>query len=126
MSIEALIPITLFICIYLAIKAVVDARARKHLVQSHGSEDMLRTLLEGEEVRRRQASLRWGIILVALALGFAALQAVDWNDPSPLVFAILLAATGRTDDQQLLAFTAAFHQLQAFKQQLPGGDGGQR
>src|SRR5690606_26558972 len=94
MSIEALIPITLFICIYLAIKALVDARARKHLVQSHGSEDMLRTLLEGEEVRRRQASLRWGIILVALALGFAALQAVDWKDPSPLVFAILLAATG--------------------------------
>ena len=37
MLIEGLIPITLFICIYLAIKAVVDARARKQaFVQRRG------------------------------------------------------------------------------------------
>lgn len=94
MDITALIPITLFICIYLAIKAVVDARARKHLVQSHGSEEMLRTLLAGEETRRRQASLRWGVILVALAIGFGLLEAFSWEDASPGLFAILLAATG--------------------------------
>lgn len=94
MDIAVFIPITLFVCIYLAIKAVVDARARKHLVQSHGSEDMLRTLLEGEESRRRHASLRWGVILVALAAGFAVLHGVDWTEPSPLMFAILLGATG--------------------------------
>ena len=94
MDIAVFIPITLFVCIYLAIKAVVDARARQHLVQSHGSEDMLRTLLAGEESRRRHASLRWGVILVALAIGFTALEAVDWKDPSPLMFAILLGATG--------------------------------
>jgi len=94
MDIAVFIPITLFVCIYLAIRAVVDARARKHMVQSHGSEDMLRTLLDGEESRRRHASLRWGVILVALAAGFAVLEAVDWNDPSPLMFAILLGATG--------------------------------
>lgn len=94
MDIAVFIPITLFVCIYLAIKAVVDARARKHLVQSHGSEDMLRTLFEGEESRRRHASLRWGIILVALAAGFALLEGVDWEEPSPLLFSILLGATG--------------------------------
>ena len=66
MAIEALIPITLFICIYLAIKAVVDARARRHMLQSNGSEDMLRTLIEG----------------------------FDWTEASPGLFAILLAATG--------------------------------
>lgn len=94
MDITVFIPITLFVCIYLAIKAVVDARARKHLVQSHGSEEMLRTLLDGEETRRRQASLRWGVILIALAVGFGLLEAFSWEDASPGLFAILLAATG--------------------------------
>ena len=94
MEIEVLIPITLFVCIYLAIKAVVDARARRHMLQSNGSEEMLRTLIDGEETRRRQASLRWGVILVALAVGFGLVEAVDWQEPSPGLFAILLAATG--------------------------------
>lgn len=94
MELEILVPITLFICIYLAIKVVVDARARRQMVQSNGSEDMLRTLVEGEETRRRQASLRWGVILVALAAGFGLLEAFDWKDPSPALFAILLGATG--------------------------------
>jgi hypothetical protein len=89
MDITVFIPITLFVCIYLAIKAVVDARARKHLVQSHGSEEMLRTLLDGEETRRRQASLRWGVILIALAVGFGLLEAFSWEDASPGLFAIL-------------------------------------
>ncbi|MGY1408194.1 MULTISPECIES: DUF6249 domain-containing protein [unclassified Luteimonas] len=94
MEIEVFIPITLFICIYLAIKAVVDARARKQMVQSNGSEEMLRTIIDGEETRRRQASLRWGVILVALAVGFGLLEAFSWEDASPGLFAILLAATG--------------------------------
>lgn len=94
MQLEILIPITLFICIYLAIKVVVDARARKHMVQSNGSEDMLRTIIEGEETRRRQSALRWGVILVVLAAGFGLLEAFDWREASPGLFAILLAATG--------------------------------
>lgn len=94
MDITVLIPITLFVVIYLSIKAVVDARSRRILVQSHASEDILRALLDGEETRRRQASLRWGVILVALAAGFVALEAIDWKAPSPLAFAILLGATG--------------------------------
>ncbi len=94
MSFEFLIPIVLFVCIFLSIKAVIDARARRQMVQSHGSEEMLRTLLEGEEVRRRQSSLRWGVILVALAVGFGLLEAFDWQDASPGLFAVLLGATG--------------------------------
>lgn len=93
-NLEFLIPISLFICIFLAIKAVVDARARKQMLQSNGSEDMLRTLIEGEELRRRQSSLRWGVILVALAIGFGLLEAFDWQEASPGLIAILLAATG--------------------------------
>ena len=94
MNFEILIPITLFVCIFLSIKAVIDARARRQMVQSHGSEEMLRTILEGEELRRRQSSLRWGVILLALAIGFGLLEAFDWQDASPGLFAVLLGATG--------------------------------
>ncbi|HRN61737.1 MAG TPA: hypothetical protein PK743_12505 [Luteimonas sp.] len=94
MELEFLIPIVLFICIYLAIKAVVDARARKQMVQSNGSEEMLRAIIDGEETRRHQASLRWGVILVGLAVGFGLLEAFNWNEPSPGQFAILLGAAG--------------------------------
>ena len=94
MDFAILIPITLFVCVYLAIKAVVDARTRRQMVTANGSEDMLRSILEGEETRRRQASLRWGTILVALALGFAGIEALGWTDPGPGVFALLLGTTG--------------------------------
>ena len=94
MDFAILIPITLFIVIYLSIKVVVDARTRRAMVQSNGSEDMLRSILEGEETRRRQSSLRWGAILVTLALGFGLIEAFGWTEVSPGVFAVLLGATG--------------------------------
>ncbi|MCD9006809.1 hypothetical protein LDO31_11285 [Luteimonas sp. XNQY3] len=94
MDFAILIPVTLFVCVHLSIKAVVDARTRRQMVAANGSEDMLRSILEGEETRRRQASLRWGTILVALALGFAGIEAFGWTKPTPGVFALLLGATG--------------------------------
>lgn len=63
-------------------------------IQSNGSEEMLRSLLDGEETRRRQASLRWGTIFVALAVGFGLVEAFGWDELSPGVFAVLLGATG--------------------------------
>jgi hypothetical protein len=94
MNFEFIIPITLFICIFLTIKAVIEARTRRQMLQSHGSDEMLRAILEGEEARRRQSSLRWGVILLALAFGFGLLEAFNWDEPSPALFAILLGATG--------------------------------
>ena len=47
-----------------------------------------------EEVRRRHASLRWGIILVALAGGFALIQQGDWHELTPGMIAVLAGATG--------------------------------
>ncbi|RPD84047.1 hypothetical protein [Luteimonas sp. 100069] len=94
MDYAILIPITMFVCTYLSIKAVVDARTRRQMVAINGSEDMLRSLLDGEEARRRQASLRWGTILLALALGFAGIEAFGWTEATPGVFALLLGATG--------------------------------
>ncbi len=89
-----LVPITLFICITYAIKAVVDAYLRRKMVESNGSQELLRSILEGEEVRRRHSSLRWGVVLVALAIGFALIEAFGWTEPTPGIFAVLLGATG--------------------------------
>lgn len=89
-----LVPITLFVCITYAIKVVVDAYVRRKMVESNGSQELLRSILEGEESRRRHGSLRWGVVLVALAIGFGLIQAFGWTEPTPGVFALLLGATG--------------------------------
>ena len=94
MNLDAIIPITLFACIAFAIKVVVDARVRHKMVESSGSTDVVRSMLEGEEARRRHASLRWGVTLVALAIGFALVDVGGWDEVTPAVIAILLGATG--------------------------------
>lgn len=94
MNFEMLIPISLFICIAYAIKSVVDARVRRQMVDSNGSQELVRSILEGDELRRRHGSLRWGITLVVLALGFAAVEYSGARDITPGVIAILLGATG--------------------------------
>lgn len=94
MHFDLLIPITLFICITYVIKAAVDAYTRRRMIESRGSEDMVRSLLEGEAVRRRQASLHWGSVLVALAIAFAAIELAGIRDVTPGAIALLLGATG--------------------------------
>ncbi len=88
------IPISLFLCITYAIKAIVDARVRRQLVNANVSQELVRSIIEGDELRRRQASLRWGIILLALAVAFVVIEAFNWRDVTPGVIAVLLAATG--------------------------------
>jgi hypothetical protein len=94
MDFGIMIPITLFICIAYAIKVVVDARVRKQMVDSNGSQDLVRSMLAGEESNRRHASLRWGITLVALAVAFGLIQAFGWDEVTPGVIALLVGATG--------------------------------
>lgn len=91
---EILIPITLFICITYAIKALLDARTRAKLIAANSSEDLIRSLLLNEEQQRRQASLRWGVVLSCLAGGFALIEMFDWTDVTPGAIAVLLGATG--------------------------------
>ncbi len=93
-NLEVLIPITLFICIAYAIKAVVDARVRKQLVASNVSQELIQSIVEADELRRRHATLRWGTILIALAIGFGLMEALGMRDFTPGVLAILLGVTG--------------------------------
>ena len=89
-----LVPITLFAAIAYSIKAVVDARVRKQLVASNGAPDLVRSILEGDESNRRLSSLRWGITLVALSIGFAIVEAAGWREITPGVIAVLVGALG--------------------------------
>ncbi|HJR68920.1 MAG TPA: hypothetical protein VKA43_02675 [Gammaproteobacteria bacterium] len=94
MDFEVLIPITFFLCVTYAIKAFVDARARSKLLASNTSEELLRSLVKSEELQGRQASLRWGVVLTSLAVGFALIESFGWNDVTPGAIAVLLGATG--------------------------------
>ena len=94
MNFELLIPISLFVCIAFSIKAVVDARVRKQLVSSNGSPELVASILRGDETNRRLSSLRWGITMVALAVGFGIVEAAGWTEITPGVIAVLVGAIG--------------------------------
>lgn len=94
MYLEVLIPITLFICITYAIKAIVDARLRGKLLSSGSSEELVRTLMQNDEAQRRHAAVRWGILMLALALGFGLIEVFGWDRVTPGVIALLLTVTG--------------------------------
>ena len=94
MNFDVLVPITLFISIVYAIKVIADALVRRRLVESNGSEELVRSMLASEAERARTGSLRWGVTLVALAIGFGLVEIGGWNDLTPGVLAILLGATG--------------------------------
>ena len=94
MYLEVLIPITLFICITYAIKAIVDARLRGKLLSSGSSEELVRTLMQNDEAQRRHATVRWGILMLALALGFGLIEVFGWDRVTPGVIALLLTVTG--------------------------------
>lgn len=94
MDFALLIPIALFVCIAYSIKAVVDARVRKQLVSSNGSPELVASILRADETNRRLSSLRWGITLVLLALGFGIVEAAGWREITPGVIAVLVGAVG--------------------------------
>jgi hypothetical protein len=91
---EIIVLPTLFAAVVLSIKTIADARTRARFLESNAQESLIRSILEGEERRRRQSALRWGIVLVFLAAGFVAAEFLDWERPTPGVIAVLLGATG--------------------------------
>jgi hypothetical protein len=94
MNFELLIPIAFFAAVAYVIKVVVDAGVRRRMVEANGSQELVRSILLGEEQRSRLGSLRWGVILIALAVGFGIVDAGNWDELTPGVLAILLGATG--------------------------------
>jgi len=89
-----IIPIALFACIAYVFKLVVEAYTRRKMFDSPASQEWIRSALEGEDASRRQSSLRWGLIMVALAIGFGLMELFRLSEPTPGMFAILLGVTG--------------------------------
>ena len=94
MNFEVLIPIALFASIAYAIKVIADMLVRRRLVEGNGSEELVRSMIAGEAERSRTGALRWGIVMVALAVGFGLVEAGGWQELTPGVVAVLLGATG--------------------------------
>ena len=94
MNFEILIPITLFLTIAYVIKVIVDARTRRALIGANGSEELVRSIMAGEDLRQKHSSLRWGVILLAIAVGFGLIEAGGWSEVTPGVIAVLAGATG--------------------------------
>lgn len=72
----------------------IDARVRGKLAASNSSHDLVRALLESDRQARRLSPLRWGLVLLGLAIALAIIDAAGWQEPTPMVFAVLLGATG--------------------------------
>lgn len=89
-----LIPIFLFACIVYAIKLVVDALVRRHMINAGTTPELVNSLVLGEEQRRRHSSLRWGVVLIFLSIGFGIIQVTGWDDINAGMIAVLALVTG--------------------------------
>ncbi|WP_250627290.1 DUF6249 domain-containing protein [Pinirhizobacter soli] len=91
---NVIIPIALFLCVTYTIKIVVDAYSRRKLLQIHGPTEDFALMLENEAAASRQNSLRWGLVLLAIGIGFGLLELFNLRDVTAGMFAILLGMTG--------------------------------
>ena len=64
------------------------------MAAADGSAELARALVRDQERQRRMSALRWGIVLVALALGFGLVEWLGWSEVSPGFIAMLAGATG--------------------------------
>jgi hypothetical protein len=94
MQIEHFIPISLFVCITLAIKFVVDARVRKQIAESHVSTELVQAMLKIDDINHRLSALKWGIVLTCLGLGLGLVDALNFYQHSPGAYGILIGACG--------------------------------
>ena len=72
----------------------MDAMVRRHMVNAGGSEELVNSLLRDEELRRRHSSLRWGVVLLAVGVGFGLIQWFGWQQVTPGMIAVLAVVTG--------------------------------
>lgn len=94
MDLTMLIPIVLFVCITYAIKVIVDGRVRRRLVESNGSEELVKAMLVADEESRRVSALKWGMVLTSLGAAFFIQQLTGLGESDPATYGLLFVAAG--------------------------------
>lgn len=90
---HTLVPVALFACVAYVFKVLIDGCIRWMMFKRGGSEELVRMIADSEEQRRRSASLHWGAVLLALAIGLGINAAAGWNELTMGVAAMLIGAT---------------------------------
>jgi hypothetical protein len=88
------IPITLFICIVVAIKVVVDARVRRRIAETNPSEEAMKAMIAADEVSRKLSALKWGLVLTMIGIAFGIIDGANLSSEAPGAWGILFAAAG--------------------------------
>jgi hypothetical protein len=88
------IPISMFVCIVLAIKIVVDARVRRRIAETNPSDELMKQMMAADEISRRLSALKWGLVLTLLGVAFGIIDATNLPSNAPGAWGILFAATG--------------------------------
>ena len=89
-----LIPITLFVCIVVAIKVVVDARVRRRIAETNPSEEAMKAMIAADEVSRKLSALKWGLVLTMVGIAFGIIDGANLSSDAPGAWGILFAAAG--------------------------------
>ena len=94
MDFALLVPISLFVCITLAIKTVVDARVRRRIAETNPSDDLVKAMLQADEQSRRWSALKWGLVLTLVGVAFGVIGALHLDSDNPGSWGLLVGAAG--------------------------------
>ena len=94
MDLALFIPMVLFVCIAYAVKVIVDARVRRRMVETNGSEELVKTLMESDEQSRRVSALKWGMVLTSIGVAFFIQQVAKLSEDDPATYGLLFIAAG--------------------------------
>lgn len=92
--IALLIPIVGFVCLFAIVRAVIDGRVKRRLAETQASEAMVRALFEADADRRRQETLKWGLLLGAIGLSLVVTDLLGLGGDDPGAYGLLLGAAG--------------------------------
>ncbi len=94
MDLALFIPMVLFVCITVAIKILVDSRLRRRMIETNGSEELVKTLMEADEENRRVSALKWGMVLTSIGVAFFIQQVTNLTEDDPATYGLLFVAAG--------------------------------
>ena len=94
MDADALIPITLFICLTLSIKFGMEAYTKRRLLESRASDELVRAMLAAEERSRQLSAYIWGTVMTSVGLAFGVIHWLGLDSNSAGALGLLVGAAG--------------------------------